>query len=280
MKSFRPQKKRPEDIQRTPSKEDAMTEEDWTAFERGVKLFNSGKFWQAHEAWEHVWLRHNEDERLFFQGLIQLAAAYHQLIAKRNHRGLMNNFDKAYAKLEVFQPEYLGIFVIPLLKFIQQGKQEAERVSVDGLEHFNHNMIPKLQFHKQSNPDLLVEIHEIISSERFLEGVKLFNAGYHWEAHEAWEDVWREQEGDAKTFIQAFVQTAAAYSFIKVSKFSSAVYLLEKALEKFYPYERVDRDLPLGPFIHSIQCTLEELKQHAGNGKASLKFTCAPTLVL
>ena len=30
--------------------------------------------WHAHESWK-IWLRHTEDERLFFQGIIQHAAA-------------------------------------------------------------------------------------------------------------------------------------------------------------------------------------------------------------
>src|SRR5437867_13299497 len=102
MNSKRPQKKKPEEISRTPLKQLEMSVEDWAEFGHGVTLFNSGKFWHAHEAWEQVWLRHAEDERLFFQGLIQLAAAYHHLIVKKNYRGLMNNFDKAWQKLEVF----------------------------------------------------------------------------------------------------------------------------------------------------------------------------------
>ncbi len=141
-----PAKKKPEDINRNPLKELPMTNVDWKEFECGVELFNEGKFWHAHEAWENIWKRHDEDERLFFQGIIQLAAAYHQLLVNKNYVGLVNNFDKAYAKLEVFQPKYLGVNVQPLLQFIEQGKKEAEQVGKDGLDNFHRNLIPKLQF--------------------------------------------------------------------------------------------------------------------------------------
>lgn len=37
--------------------------------------FAAGRFFEAHEEWERLWLRAAGQERLFLQGLIQLAAA-------------------------------------------------------------------------------------------------------------------------------------------------------------------------------------------------------------
>ena len=255
-----------------------MTPEDWAAFEHGVKLFNAGKFWNSHEAWEQIWLRHKEDERLFFQGLIQLAAAYHQLLAKESQRGLLNNMEKSYEKLVVFQPEYMGVLVKPLLKFIEEGKKEANRLGLSDIASFNHNLIPKLQFHKPANPDLLVEIREIVGSEKFREGASLFNTGYYWEAHEAWEDVWRDQDGDAKTFSQAFVQMASAYSFLKLGKPGSARYLFEKATAKFLEFENLDCGMALKPLIESMQHSLTEMAMPGGNGSSPRRFK-APAAV-
>ena len=278
MKSPRLQKKKPEEINRTPLKEIELSAEDWEEFDRGITLFNNGEFWHAHEAWELVWLRHTEDERLFFQGVIQLAAAYHQLTTKGNLRGMMNNFDKAYSKLEVFQPEYLGLGVTPLLRFIEQGKKEVERLDEGDLTQFNVNLIPKLQFHKPFNPDTIVGLRGVLESERFWEGAKLFNDGYYWEAHEVWEDVWREQEGDAKTFAQAFVQMAAAYSFMKLSKFESAKYLFGKAIEKFHHYENLDCGLPISVFTEGMRLALQYLNVHPHNGSSSFKFSAVPAI--
>jgi predicted metal-dependent hydrolase len=52
---------------------------DWTSegFRRGAELWNRGRFWEAHEAWEEPWRaagRHTAAGR-FLQGLILLAAA-------------------------------------------------------------------------------------------------------------------------------------------------------------------------------------------------------------
>ena len=47
------------------------------AYLEGVELFNRGAYWDAHEAWERVWigLPKGSDDRRFYQGLILLAAA-------------------------------------------------------------------------------------------------------------------------------------------------------------------------------------------------------------
>lgn len=59
----------------------AFGEEDWAASEeylQGVDLFNHGYWWEAHEAWEPLWLAAGRTTSLglFLQGLIQLAAGH------------------------------------------------------------------------------------------------------------------------------------------------------------------------------------------------------------
>lgn len=100
--------------------EPTLTEEDWEDFNRGIGLFNEGKFWHAHEAWEQVWRRHPEDSRLFIQGLIQMAAAYHLLIEKRRYSGARSNFDKALARLRLFEPNFLNLPVTELIEAIER----------------------------------------------------------------------------------------------------------------------------------------------------------------
>jgi uncharacterized protein len=269
MTSPRPRKKKPEELDPARIRPLELSPEDWEEFGHGVRLFNSGKFWNSHEAWEQVWMRHDEDERLFFQGMIQLAAAYHHLVVKKNFRGLLNNFEKARQKLAIFQPEYLGVSVKTLITFIEEGEKEAERVGAHALDQFNSRLIPKLQFHKPFNPDFLVESRSMVQPARFLEGVALFNKGYYWEAHEVWEDVWRNEEDDVKTFAQGFVQIAAANSFVNLAKLASAKYLFEKALEKFRQFPSSECGVDVERLIGDIEKALGGF--HGANGDPSYK---------
>lgn len=64
----------------------------------GMRLYNAGRFWEAHEAWETVWRAAPEAERLAWQGLIQAAAA--MLHKERgNAHGLAALGEAAVAKL-------------------------------------------------------------------------------------------------------------------------------------------------------------------------------------
>ena len=84
-----------------------LTTDEELHLEHGIALFNSGKFWEAHEAWEEIWMNHPEDGRFFIQGLIQLAAAYHQL-GKKVYRGVVIHLKQAQERLKLFPSDFLG----------------------------------------------------------------------------------------------------------------------------------------------------------------------------
>jgi uncharacterized protein len=102
---------------------------------RGIDLFNSGSYWHAHEAWEEVWRNSQGDRKLFYQGLIQAAAAL--LHYDRNNllgtRLCMNN---ALKKLEALRPIYLSLdlseFTATLRDFVADAliEQPDERHAV------------------------------------------------------------------------------------------------------------------------------------------------------
>ncbi len=81
---------------------------DEERFEQGVELFNAGRFFECHEAWEEVWKRRSGQEKLFLQGMIQAAAAL--LHAGRGNRaGAESLYAKAREKLERFPGDYMGL---------------------------------------------------------------------------------------------------------------------------------------------------------------------------
>jgi uncharacterized protein len=257
-----PPKKQPEQIAQNPLSDIEMTLDDWNDLERGIKLFNAGNFWHAHEAWEDVWKRHDEDERLFFQGIIQLAAAYHHIVNRLSYRGAVNNLDKSKAKLDVFGARYLGIEIQPLLNCIHQTKDLLEKIGQRKFEEFEFPAMPRIQFRKPPNHDLAVELGTILESEEFFEGVKLFNGGLYWEAHEIWEALGREEQGDAKNLMQALVQMATAYSFIKLSRPANAKYLFEKTVEKLKTYEENMPSINIGQLIRGMSEALIFLQEN------------------
>ena len=79
-------------------------------FEQGIDLFNEGRFFESHEAWEEVWKRADGELKLFYQGLIQAAVAI--LHAQRgNLAGARSLHAKASAKLDSIPREHMGLAI-------------------------------------------------------------------------------------------------------------------------------------------------------------------------
>ena len=83
-------------------------------FRRGVALFNGVRYWHAHEAWETLWRAAPDEDRDFYQGLIQVAAGLLHL-QRRNARGARNKLRDGLAKLRPYVPVHQGILVTELM---------------------------------------------------------------------------------------------------------------------------------------------------------------------
>jgi predicted metal-dependent hydrolase len=81
----------------------------------GIALFNRGDFYAAHEAWEEIWRSATPEPKLLFQGLVQVAAAMHQLLDLHRTSGPRSTLAKARRNLEPFSPTAEGIDVAALL---------------------------------------------------------------------------------------------------------------------------------------------------------------------
>ncbi len=68
-------------------------------FEKGLAEFRSGRFFEAHEEWEHLWNESSGDDRIFLQALIQLAAGCVHL-TRGNHAPAGRLFALALEKLD------------------------------------------------------------------------------------------------------------------------------------------------------------------------------------
>lgn len=77
--------------------------------ELGVRYFNSGEYFAAHEAWEAAWKQNrNGPEAEFFKGLAQLGAGYVHLL-RGNPHGAMTLLERASSRLSVYPDSHLGV---------------------------------------------------------------------------------------------------------------------------------------------------------------------------
>ena len=74
----------------------------------GIDLYNAGEYWHAHEAWEQVWLDAPSEERLFYQGLIQVTAAFVHVV-RDEYPGAVSLLEAGIAKLAPYPPSHHGV---------------------------------------------------------------------------------------------------------------------------------------------------------------------------
>ena len=86
--------------------------------QRGIELFNSGHFWEAHEAWELEWTPDRKGpEAGFYKGLIQVAAGclHYQ---RHNRRGAVNKWTSGAGYLRPYLPEHRGVRLAELVRVV------------------------------------------------------------------------------------------------------------------------------------------------------------------
>jgi predicted metal-dependent hydrolase len=117
------------------------------AFEAGARLFDDGRHWDAHEAWEERWrIETDAAPRLFLQALIQLAAAFYKSRVIGDAAAAARLLDKARAKLAVVasDPSWssteIGVDLDTLRALIEACSGQVERGSA-----LERRMIPRLK---------------------------------------------------------------------------------------------------------------------------------------
>jgi predicted metal-dependent hydrolase len=102
---------------------------DWNcgALAEGLECYATGKYFEAHEHWESVWLKCDEPEKTFLQALIQITAAFHHL-QRKNLKGTASLLRGALRRLDAFPAAYGGIEV----EAIRESVREWLRVLGEG----------------------------------------------------------------------------------------------------------------------------------------------------
>ena len=96
-----------------------------SCLERGIALFNSGQFFEAHEAWEDAWRAETDNPtRSFLQGLIQVSAGFVKW--QRGHpRGMAALLERGAEKLRRGPSGALGLNIGELLESVERFKAVA-----------------------------------------------------------------------------------------------------------------------------------------------------------
>jgi hypothetical protein len=109
----------------------------------GVDLYNAGHYWNAHEAWEEVWLDSERPLRNFYQGLIQVTAAFVH-VTRKEYPGSVRLLDAGIGKLEAYPASYMGLDLARLVAGAKAARRELEGLGEKRVAEFDRSLVPRI----------------------------------------------------------------------------------------------------------------------------------------
>lgn len=111
---------------------------------RAVAQFNAGAYFECHETLEDIWLGAPADERGFYQGILQIAAALlHQ--ARGNFAGTVTLLARGAGLLRPFLPASRGIDVAALVADADRLREALEGLGAERMGEVDRELIPRVR---------------------------------------------------------------------------------------------------------------------------------------
>jgi predicted metal-dependent hydrolase len=110
----------------------------------GIDLYNAGHFWNAHEAWEEVWLESERGLRGFYQGLIQITAAFVHVTRDR-YPGGVKLLGEGIEKLENYPPSFMDVELALLVEGAKVARERLLELGEARIADFDRGLIPRIE---------------------------------------------------------------------------------------------------------------------------------------
>ena len=123
----------------------------------GLALARSGRYFEAHEAFEDAWRAAEPHERDFFQGLVHVVVAWYQ-DGRGNETGCRRQLEKATRRLAAYAPMHRGVDVASLLDQVSRARpgamQPLDLAEAERVEHLAQpDVQPPLAVEEEQQPE-------------------------------------------------------------------------------------------------------------------------------
>ena len=113
----------------------------------GLRLFNEGKYFEAHEALEIAWLEEKGKVRELYRGILQIAVVY--LHATRgNYNGVIKVYGRSQKWLKDWPEFCRGINVGQLQRDARAVINEIERIGMEKISQFDNSLLKPVQWNE------------------------------------------------------------------------------------------------------------------------------------
>jgi predicted metal-dependent hydrolase len=111
----------------------------------GMRLFNAGEFFEAHEQLEAAWRAEPGPIRNLYQGVLQIAVAYLH-ITRDNYAGAIKVYGRALKWLDPLPDVCQGVDVAQLKRDAAEVFAEVKRLGPERLSTFDRSLFKAIRF--------------------------------------------------------------------------------------------------------------------------------------
>lgn len=129
----------------TESIEDLCNEPIHPQAAEGLRLFNEGKYFEAHEALEIAWLEEPGKVRELYRGILQIAVVYLHAM-RRNYNGVIKVYGRSQRWLKDWPDVCRGVDVGQLQRDAKSVLDEINRLGVEQISQFDHSLLKPVRW--------------------------------------------------------------------------------------------------------------------------------------
>ena len=106
----------------------------------GLRLFNAGEYFEAHEALEDAWNEEQSKVRDLYRGILQIAVVYLH-ITRRNYNGAVKVYARSQRWVRDWPNVCRGIQVEELRRDAEAAINEVRRLGLDRISEFDNSLL-------------------------------------------------------------------------------------------------------------------------------------------
>jgi hypothetical protein len=116
---------------------------------QGLRLFNEGKYFEAHEALEVAWLEEKGKVRDLYRGILQVGVEYLH-ITRRNYNGAVKLYKRSQRWLKDWPAVCRGIYVDELRRDAEAAINEVIRLGEKKIGEFDLRLLKPVRWREQA----------------------------------------------------------------------------------------------------------------------------------
>lgn len=114
----------------------------------GLRLFNAGKYFEAHEALEEAWKEESGNVRELYRGILQIAVVYLH-VTRRNYNGAIKVYGRSQRWIRDWPDICRGIYVGELRKDAERVMTEVRRLGIEKISEFDLSLLKPVKWEEK-----------------------------------------------------------------------------------------------------------------------------------